>query len=147
MTRIWTGRRTESVEDYAGVLISLQEAHLHSHSARTGHCEYEEVPDDAASDAGDVDAPKSRGDEGTGMLLMSAAEYSIEGLRREVRRGGKGRMWTDYESENACSSSIEKLLLTVYPSEVQAHKQGHPRHRNGQISLAAVCLVRLRLVC
>jgi hypothetical protein len=30
---------------------------------------------------------------------MSAAEYSIDGLRKEVRRGGKGR-WTDYERES-----------------------------------------------
>ena len=99
--RIWTGRRTESVEDYAGVLIPLEEAHLHSHSARSGHCEYEELPDEA-SDAGQDDAGKAN-DDGTGMLLMSAAEYSIEGLRREVRRGGKGRTWTEYECE--CLSS------------------------------------------
>jgi hypothetical protein len=95
--RLWTGRRTESVDDYAGVLIPLEEAHLHSHSARSGHSEYEEVPDEE-SDAGQDDATKVQ-DDGTGMLLMSAAEYSIEGLRREVRRGGKGRTWTDYECE------------------------------------------------
>lgn len=97
MTRLWTGGRTESAEDYAGVLIPLEDAHLYSHSARTGHCEYEEVPDEA-SDAGDDDTAKDR-DDGTGMLLMCAAEYSIEGLRREVRRGRKGRVWTDYECE------------------------------------------------
>lgn len=103
MPRLWTGSRTQSVEDYSGVLISLEEAHLHSHSARTGRCEFEDVPDDAESDAGEEDgAAKGRDDEVTGMLLMSAAEYSIEGLRREVRRGGKGRTWTDYECEMSC---------------------------------------------
>ncbi|KAH8902688.1 MFS general substrate transporter [Coniochaeta sp. PMI_546] len=108
MPRLWTGRRTESVEDYAGVLIPLDEAHLHSHSARSGHCEYEEVPDEA-SDAGQDDAAKGQ-DDGSGMLLMSAAEYSIEGLRREVRRGGKGRTWTDYELK---SKLINKAIQDI----------------------------------
>lgn len=108
MPRLWTGRRTESVDDYAGVLVPLEEAHLHSHSARSGHCEYEEVPDDA-SDAGEDDAAKGQ-DDGTGMLLMSAAEYSIEGLRREVRRGGKGRTWTEYELK---SKLINKAIQDI----------------------------------
>ncbi|KAB5554888.1 major facilitator superfamily domain-containing protein [Coniochaeta sp. 2T2.1] len=104
----WTGSRTESVEDYAGVLIPLEEAHLHSHSARSGHCEYEEIPDEA-SDAGQDIATKAN-DDGTGMLLMSAAEYSIEGLRREVRRGGKGRTWTEYELK---SKLINKAIQDI----------------------------------
>jgi hypothetical protein len=99
MTRLWT-RRTESAADYSGVLLSLEEAHLHSHSARTGHTEYEDISDAGASDELDGgEGGKDDDHEGTGMLLMSAAEYSIEGLRREVRRGGKGRVWTDYECE------------------------------------------------
>lgn len=89
-----------SVTDYPGVLVPLDQAHLHSHSARTGHTEYEDVSDDAESDGPDEsESTKDSDNEGTGMLLMSAAEYSIEGLRREVRRGGKGRTWTDYECE------------------------------------------------
>lgn len=105
MTRLWRGSRAESAEDYAGVLISLEEAHLHSHSARSGRTEYEELPDDEHSDEdddggasmSDGEGGKAREHEGTGMLEMSACEYSIAGLRREVRRGGKGR-WTEYES-------------------------------------------------
>lgn len=100
MRGVWRGFRTESVADYTGVLVPLEEAHLHGHSARSGRTEFEEAApepdDDAASDDGDNF--KDRENEGTGMLEMSAAEYSIEGLRKEVRRGGKGR-WTDYESE------------------------------------------------
>lgn len=85
-------RKPEHVDDYAGVLIPLDQAHLHSHSARCGRTEYEEVPGDDDVD-GDED-PKDRGgvadDEGTGMLEMSAAEYSIQGLRKEVRKGAGG---------------------------------------------------------
>ncbi|KAL1878281.1 hypothetical protein Daus18300_002199 [Diaporthe australafricana] len=92
----WRGLRTESVDNYSGVLISLDQAHLHSHSARCGRTEYEELP----SHGDDEDDPKdSVGDEGTGMLEMSAAEYSIEGLRKEVRRGGSG-MRSDYEMKS-----------------------------------------------
>jgi hypothetical protein len=89
----------ESVDSYAGVLVPLEEAHLHSHSARIGRCEFEEVPqddDDAASDDGD--SGKDRETETQGMLEMSAAEYTIEGLKKQVRRGRKGQ-WTDYECE------------------------------------------------
>ena len=105
MTRLWRGTRTESVDDYAGVLISLEEAHLHSHSARSGRTEYEELPDDERDDddqgsISDGEGGKAREHEGTGMLEMSACEYSIAGLRREVRRGGKGR-WTEYESQSS----------------------------------------------
>jgi hypothetical protein len=60
--------------------------------------EYEEVPgDDDEEEAG---FPKHRaGDdqESTGMLEMNAAEYSVEGLRREVRKGADG-IRSDYES-------------------------------------------------
>jgi hypothetical protein len=95
MPLIWPGWRTESVDNYSGVLVPLEEAHLHSYSARCGRTEYEEVPDEAEDD--DDDAAKDTDDEVTGMLEMSACEYSIEGLRKEVRRGEKERKWTDYE--------------------------------------------------
>lgn len=109
-TRRWTPA------DYSSVVIPLDQAHLHSHSARCGRTEYEEVPrsegggharddennEEEEDDEGDDD-PKARGggDEDTGMLLMSAAEYSIEGLRKEVRRGGRGTR-SEYESESVC---------------------------------------------
>ena len=94
--RLWRSRAAESVHDYAGVLIPLEEAHLHSYSARSGRTEYEEPPDDDADGDG-VEGLKDAENEGTGMLEMRACEYSIEGLRREVRRGGKGQ-WSEYES-------------------------------------------------
>lgn len=100
--------------DFSSVVIPLEQAHLHSHSARCGRAEYEELPDqdhgEDDDDADDEDDHKVRGggggregegegDEGTGMLPMSAAEYSIEGLRQEVRRGGGGTR-SEYESES-----------------------------------------------
>lgn len=100
--------RIESVHDYAGVQVPLEEAHLHSHSARTGRAEFEEVRQDddderaaaaAAPGSSDDDADKDPDHEGTGMLQMSAAEYTIEGLRRAVRHGEKGRTCTEYEGE------------------------------------------------
>ena len=94
--RLWQGRRAESVHDYAGVLISLDEAHLHSYSARSGRTEYEEPPDEDG-DGDETEGLKDAENEASGMLEMRACEYSIEGLRREVRRGGKGE-WSEYES-------------------------------------------------
>lgn len=95
----WRGLRTESVDNFSGVLVPLDQAHLHSHSARCGRTEFEELP--AHGDDDDDDDAKDRGgDEGSGMLEMSAAEYSIEGLRKEVRRGGGG-MRSDYERQSA----------------------------------------------
>ena len=99
--------RPESVHDYAGVLVPLEEAHLHSHSARSGRTEFEErrdVEDEGADPLmqGDDEADKDReSGEGTGMLQMSAAEYTIEGLRREMRQGERGRVWTEYECKFA----------------------------------------------
>lgn len=98
MRAIWPGTRIESVHDYVGVLVPLDEAHLHGHSARCGKTEFEEAHSDDVSDHGDDDAGKDGDDEGAGMLEMSAAEYSIEGLRKEVRRGERGKTWTEYES-------------------------------------------------
>ena len=86
------------MDNYARVLVPLEEAHLHSHSARTGRVEFE-----ARDDEGDEDELSSvaKDDEGEreGMLLMDAAEYTIEGLRTAMRHGKRGR-WTDYESES-----------------------------------------------
>lgn len=97
-------RKPEHVDDYTGVLIPLDQAHLHSHSARCGRTEYEELPGDEEED-GDED-PKDRvlggadGDEDMGMLEMSAAEYSIQGLRKEVRKGSGGTR-SVYESKSS----------------------------------------------
>lgn len=91
----------ESVDNYLGVVVPLEEAHLHSHSRRTGKCEFEERP---TPDEDDEDRGKY-GEESQGMLEMSAAEYSIEGLRKEVRKG-KGDA-TEYESESYPCSSHE----------------------------------------
>lgn len=113
MRRIWRRARTESVHDYAGVLVPLDEAHLHSHSARCGRTEFEDAPDDAASDQGD--AGKDRDDEGTGMLEMSAAEYSIEGLRKAVRSGERGKQWSEYESTKQWSLDRALLLMPWSP--------------------------------
>lgn len=87
--------RIETVEDYAGVLVPLQEAHLHSHSARSGKTEFENHgdADDEIGEAKDGDESESQG-----MLMMDAAEYTIEGLRKRMREGRKGQ-WTEYECE------------------------------------------------
>ncbi|KAK7744503.1 hypothetical protein SLS53_003387 [Cytospora paraplurivora] len=94
----WRGFRAESVDNYTGVLIPLDQAHLHSHSARCGRTEYEGSPD--AYEEEDDSLKDQAGDdvEGAGILEMSAAEYSVEGLRREVQRGEDGAR-TDYETE------------------------------------------------
>lgn len=103
----WRGLRTESVDSYSGVLVPLDQAHLHSHSARCGRTEFEELP----AHGDEEDDPKDgAGDEGTGMLEMSAAEYSIEGLRKEVRRGGGG-MRSDYECQSAIPISRQSLCV------------------------------------
>lgn len=89
--------RVESVHNYAGVLVPLEEAHLHSKSARSGRTEYESRQD---SHDDDVEAGAAEGknsdSETQGMLQMEAAEYTIEGLRKETRRGRQGQ-WTEYE--------------------------------------------------
>ncbi|KAI8155529.1 putative MFS-type transporter, partial [Colletotrichum sp. SAR 10_65] len=97
----------ESVHDYLGVVVPLEEAHLHSHSARIGRCEFEERPGHEDDDGDDEDG-KDQG-ESTGMLEMSAAEYTIEGLRKEVRRGGRG-MWTEYELK---SKLVNKAIQDI----------------------------------
>ncbi|KAK3377844.1 major facilitator superfamily domain-containing protein [Podospora didyma] len=117
---LWSGRRAESVDDYAGVLIELEEAHLHSHKHRSGRrTELNEfLVDDDDDDYGDSNHHGGgRGkiggddDEVTGMLDMSVAEYSIEGLRKEVRQGaGKGETWTAYEMK---SKLINKAIQDI----------------------------------
>ncbi|KAK5628796.1 hypothetical protein RRF57_004511 [Xylaria bambusicola] len=110
--------RRESVHDYIGVLVPLEEAHLHSYSARCGKAEFEH--DDGSEDANAVDledeetalgtAFKSSDNEGEGMLQMDAAEYTIEGLRRDVRKGEPGRRWTKYELK---SKIINKAIQDI----------------------------------
>lgn len=102
MPGLWTGRRIESVDDYAGVLVSLEDAPLHGHTYRLrrrpgfdGSSDDDAALDDCAEGGVKVDGD----DEGTAMLDMSVPEYSIEGLRKEVRKGGKGEKWTAYESK------------------------------------------------
>ncbi|KAJ4423656.1 hypothetical protein N0V82_001679 [Gnomoniopsis sp. IMI 355080] len=95
--------------DYSSVVIPLERAHLHSHSARCGRTEYEEVPgadfenNEAAEeedDDDDDDGGLKDGDEGRAMLEMNPAEYSIQGLRKEVRkREGGGKERGEYESD------------------------------------------------
>ncbi|KAI1107111.1 MFS general substrate transporter [Jackrogersella minutella] len=107
-------RRQESVHDYVGVLVPLEEAHLHSHSARSGKSEYEEVrtssDDPVVDDESEPALPKDGDSEHTGMLQMSAAEYTIEGLRREVRRGERRHQWTEYELK---SKLINKAIQDI----------------------------------
>jgi hypothetical protein len=80
-------------------LVPLDEAHLHSHSYKTRGSDSEAPLDEDAFEDGGRD--KDADDEDTGMLEMSTmSEYSIEGLRNEVRRGGRGKKWTEYERES-----------------------------------------------
>ena len=89
--------RVESVDDYTGVLVPLERAHLYSASARAGKTEFE-APHDDEEVLEDGDEPKPRDQENEGMLQMNAAEYTIEGLRQETREGRRGQ-WTTYESK------------------------------------------------
>lgn len=104
MPGLWSrGRSADaSPADYSRVVVPLEEAHLHSHSYRL-----RKQPDSDGENENleDVDDDADKDDEGqdTDMLVMgstaAAAEYSIEGLRAEVRRGRTGERWTAYESE------------------------------------------------
>jgi hypothetical protein len=68
------------------------------------------LDDEALVDGGDVD--KDGDDDDTTLLVMSnaAAEYSIEGLRREVRRGRRDGNWTPYEMK---SRLINKAIQDI----------------------------------
>ncbi|KAI6326480.1 hypothetical protein MCOR29_003435 [Pyricularia oryzae] len=101
--------RVETTASYAGVLIPLEEAHLYSHSARSGRTEYEESPS-TADNNNDDEAGGKRGGEEAGMLEMRAAEYSIEGLRREVRLGSGGTRPIAYEMK---SKLINKAVQDI----------------------------------
>ncbi|KAH8170597.1 major facilitator superfamily protein [Sarocladium implicatum] len=97
--------RIESVEHYEGVLVPLEQAHQHSYSARVGKAEFQ------APVAGDDDeeADKDVDNETQGMLNMQAAEYTIEGLRKETRSGRQGK-WTEYEIK---SKLINKAIQDI----------------------------------
>ena len=96
---MWTERRAESADNYAGVLVALEDAHLHSYSHRLRHrTNCHPTSDDDLTAEEDI-VKMDGDDEGTAMLDMSVPEYSIEGLRREVRKGGRSEKWTSYECE------------------------------------------------
>lgn len=69
--------------------------------ARLSNAEREERG--SSDEIDDLDAVKEEDDnEAQGMLQMNAAEYTIEGLRAETRKGqggGPHGTWTSYESE------------------------------------------------
>lgn len=142
-------RQAETVADHSAVVVPLEEAHLHSHTyrLRSPSPSGPEGQLDANAFDDDDDGIDKDGDEGdTTMLMTSSAppEYSIEGLRKEVRRGGKGERWTAYESTCRASTSLHdpcflvcvwfvQRELTVHGSEVSAHQQGDPGHWNGPL--------------
>ncbi|KAI1439267.1 sugar transporter [Xylaria sp. CBS 124048] len=131
---IWSRfARQESVDDYVGVLIPLEEAHLHSHSARSGKVEFgghrhgsdghdarnadaglddddDDDNEDEESALGGTAHKNVDNEEGIGMLQMDAAEYTIEGLRRDARAGEPGRRWTEYELK---SKIINKAVQDI----------------------------------
>lgn len=76
------------------VIVPLEDAHLHSYAARAGGGA---VGPRVSEDLEDGEEPGPKGShEETGMLEMSVSEYSIEGLRREVRKGSRAQL-TEYE--------------------------------------------------
>ena len=118
--RPWSGRRAESVSDYPGVLIPLEEAHQHSHSYRTAQAGL----DDESIDGGVFDddddvipggVKQVRDHEGTGMLEMNTGEYSVEGLRKYVQKGNKGEKPSVYESKQHPTSTTFINGLRVVP--------------------------------
>ncbi|KAF3058444.1 putative sugar transporter protein [Daldinia childiae] len=75
--------------------------------------EFDEVrtsSDGPAADELEVGLPKDDDNENTGMLQMSAAEYTIAGLRREVREGQRRRQWSEYELK---SKLINKAIQDI----------------------------------
>jgi hypothetical protein len=91
----WGLRHVESVDDYLSVLIPLDKAHLYSHSAKQGRAGPASRSEHA--EVGDADEEKDGENETSGMLHGHAGEYSIEGLRKEMRQGNQGK-WTSNES-------------------------------------------------
>ncbi|KAH6845141.1 major facilitator superfamily domain-containing protein [Chaetomium sp. MPI-CAGE-AT-0009] len=110
----WTWRRSETAANYASAVIPLDEAHKHSHSYRLRPRPDPDgqLGDEAFDDEDDADKDGEDGD--TTMLVMnrSVDEYSIEGLRREVRGGkrGGGGEWTTYEMR---SKLINKAIQDI----------------------------------
>ncbi|KAG5948646.1 hypothetical protein E4U53_006221 [Claviceps sorghi] len=90
------GRRVESVDDYAGVLIPLEEAHLHGLFARSGQTQSASPGDNHGGDVESADEGKTGDGESQAMLQMEEADYTIDSLRAEMRQGRQGQ-WTDYE--------------------------------------------------
>ncbi|KAK4104111.1 MFS general substrate transporter [Parathielavia hyrcaniae] len=115
--RPWAWRQAETAADYAAVVVPLEEAHQHSHSYRSRPRPNPEEPLDDEALTGDEDMDKDADDEDTTMLVMSnaAAEYSIEGLRREVRRGKRGENWTPYELKSRLlNKAIQDIGMGTY---------------------------------
>ncbi|CAM1501094.1 Fc.00g102560.m01.CDS01 [Cosmosporella sp. VM-42] len=102
----------ESVDDYTGVLVPLERAHIYSSSARAGKTEFEARDDD--EDLEDGDEPKPSDQENEGMLQMNAAEYTIEGLRREMREGHKGQRTTYEIKSKLINKAIGDIGMGTY---------------------------------
>ena len=81
------------------VIVPLEDAHLHSYAARVGGGASPRVSEDLEDEEREP-GPKGSHEE-TGMLEMSVSEYSIEGLRREVRKGSRVPL-TEYERMFPC---------------------------------------------
>lgn len=153
--------RTPSSYAFERVVIPLEDAHLHSYSARmgTGSPDLQGARDgDADADADDADdSGKDVEHEETGMLEMSVSEYSVEGLRREVRKGTRG-IPSEYERESIlCRFSSRKSTCDFFSgarggglpslkyfrrdephtdekvSSFQGGEQGNPGYRYGPV--------------
>ncbi|KAL2127825.1 hypothetical protein VTI74DRAFT_10114 [Chaetomium olivicolor] len=114
LPRLWAWRRPQtSTRDYTTVVVPLDEAHEHSHAYRSGqrNAEREGNSDDGAFED-EAGGDKDDDEEGMGMLLTSrqVREYSIEGLRREVRTGGGVEKSTAYEMK---SRLINKAIQDI----------------------------------
>ncbi|KAG6009055.1 hypothetical protein E4U21_003387 [Claviceps maximensis] len=91
-------RRVESVDDYAGVLVPLEEAHLYGVSARSGRIAESASRDEhQGDDVENADEGKNGESESQAMLQMEEAEYTIDSLRAEMRQGRQSQQWTEYE--------------------------------------------------
>lgn len=88
----------EPPSGYAGVLIPLEEAHQHSYSSRTNRASLIESSIIADGNGGKNQGESADMHECTGML-GPVPEYSVEGLRREVRQDGNPGTWSEYERE------------------------------------------------
>ncbi|KAJ4306227.1 hypothetical protein N0V88_001024 [Collariella sp. IMI 366227] len=125
---LWTWRRPQTAAKYTTAVIPLDEAHEHSHSyrSRQQNSELAGQLDDGAFDEDETGGDKDddQEEEDVGMFLGSSGvhEYSIEGLRREVRQGRRGEKRTAYENGALfleflpdASSSLLTLLSVWWP--------------------------------